>query len=392
MKLMDELPDDALNQKRRISLLVNQWAAFYLLFRQTEYYELLTRYEPVAVGLGKPEILGPFYACLGSCQWWFGLLGQSVRTLAEAARLCEAAGDFERAGNVMMSLQWSYLWMGDFDKAITLKKDVLRLLDLAFNSRTHVLSMAATSMAYSQMGQWEQAKKDGHEGLRVAEKYSNNSLASFAAFAIALAHSSENDPGQALDFAELAVRKAPTVADKVFSQSGLSWALCRSGQASKGVALGTELIPMFEAVRFVPGEIWETAILAEGFFLTGEYEKANQTIEKALELARRSEMKFFIGWACRLQGEISLKTNPSQTGEPLAAPYFEKSIAIFQEIKAENELALAYAGYGRLYKQQGNIAQARDYLTQALEIFERLGTLTEPDKIRAELAEFESAT
>jgi tetratricopeptide (TPR) repeat protein len=56
-------------------------------------------------------------------------------------------------------------------------------------------------------------------------------------------------------------------------------------------------------------------------------------------------------------------------------------------IKAENELALAYAGYGRLHRQQGNITQAREYLTQALEIFERLGTLGEPDKVRQALAE-----
>jgi class 3 adenylate cyclase len=50
------------------------------------------------------------------------------------------------------------------------------------------------------------------------------------------------------------------------------------------------------------------------------------------------------------------------------------------------EVALAYAGYGRLHKQQGNTAQAREYLTRALEIFERLGTLGEPDKVRQELA------
>jgi hypothetical protein len=40
----------------------------------------------------------------------------------------------------------------------------------------------------------------------------------------------------------------------------------------------------------------------------------------------------------------------------------------------------------QLHKQQRKIAEARDYLTRALEIFERLGTLTEPDKVRAELA------
>ncbi len=60
---------------------------------------------------------------------------------------------------------------------------------------------------------------------------------------------------------------------------------------------------------------------------------------------------------------------------------------MLQETKAENELALAYTGYGRLHKQQGQIGQAREYLTKALEIFERLGTLIEPNKVGKELAE-----
>jgi tetratricopeptide (TPR) repeat protein len=63
------------------------------------------------------------------------------------------------------------------------------------------------------------------------------------------------------------------------------------------------------------------------------------------------------------------------------------SIAVLRAIKAENELALAYAGYGRLHRQQGHIAPARDYLTRALAIFERLGTLGEPDRVRQVLAE-----
>jgi hypothetical protein len=52
-----------------------------------------------------------------------------------------------------------------------------------------------------------------------------------------------------------------------------------------------------------------------------------------------------------------------------------------------NELVLAYTGYGRLHRQQGNTAQAREYLTRALEIFERLGTLGEPDRVRQALTE-----
>jgi hypothetical protein len=37
------------------------------------------------------------------------------------------------------------------------------------------------------------------------------------------------------------------------------------------------------------------------------------------------------------------------------------------------------------------MAQAREYLTRALEIFERLGTLGEPEKVRQALAELSGA-
>jgi hypothetical protein len=47
---------------------------------------------------------------------------------------------------------------------------------------------------------------------------------------------------------------------------------------------------------------------------------------------------------------------------------------------------LAYAGYGRLHQQQEHVEQAREYLTRALAIFECLGTLGEPEKVRQALA------
>jgi tetratricopeptide (TPR) repeat protein len=85
-------------------------------------------------------------------------------------------------------------------------------------------------------------------------------------------------------------------------------------------------------------------------------------------------------------GEIAIKGDPAR-----AASHFEKSIAVHQEINAENDLALAYAGYGRLQKQQGQFPQAREYLTKSLEIFKRLGTLIEPDKVREILADLPEA-
>ncbi len=50
-------------------------------------------------------------------------------------------------------------------------------------------------------------------------------------------------------------------------------------------------------------------------------------------------------------------------------------------------MAPACSGMGRLHKLRGEYAEARMYLSDALGIFERLGTLIDPDKVRKELAE-----
>jgi tetratricopeptide (TPR) repeat protein len=132
----------------------------------------------------------------------------------------------------------------------------------------------------------------------------------------------------------------------------------------------------------MPSEIPLTCYLGEGHWLAGEDEEARQMLLESQEMAERYGMRYYVGFTHRLLGEIAVKTNPAQ-----AVPHFEKSIAYFREIKAENELALAYSGYGRFHRLQGNIEQASEYFGKALEIFERLGTLVRPDKVRKELAE-----
>jgi tetratricopeptide (TPR) repeat protein len=121
---------------------------------------------------------------------------------------------------------------------------------------------------------------------------------------------------------------------------------------------------------------------SDGYWLAGEYDKGRQTAEELLRLAERSGARYDMGYAHLLLSEMLLETDPAQV-----ATLFEKSIAVFQEIKAENALAMTYAGFGRLHKQQGNVEMAREYLAKTLEILERLGTLIEPDKVRKELAE-----
>ena len=134
------------------------------------------------------------------------------------------------------------------------------------------------------------------------------------------------------------------------------------------------------------GVVWAKTFLGEVYGQNGMYDKAKKTLEESVELAERCGMRFYFAVAQRILGEIARKICPEES-----STHFEKSISMLKEIKAENELALAYGGYGRLYKQHGNIRKAKEYLNLALEILNRLGTMIEPEKVRKELAELPNA-
>jgi len=382
MKLLDALPETQENREQRISLLVNQGIVVMLLvFKYQEYYDLLIRYEPMAKGLGNPKLLGAYYARLADCEYSFGNFDQAIQRSTKAAELAEASGNVEEIGYAYIRLEWSHFMRGDFDRVLALKEDLLRTVQQQFNLRWHTYAVAVASRAYGCLGRWKEAVEEGQKALRVAEEFSDNSLISWSASNLSIAYTWRGDLARALEYGELALRKAPTPADIAFAQRGLGWALCRAGEANRGIELLTGVLPIFRA-GFMASEIPLTCYLGEAYFLADEQDKAGQTLEKGLEIAERCGARYYAGFAQRLLGELALKANPAQ-----AAAHFEKSISIFREIKAENELAHAYAGYGRYHRQKGGIAQAREYLTKGLNIFERLGTLIEPDKVREALAQ-----
>ncbi|MFC1858855.1 adenylate/guanylate cyclase domain-containing protein [Thermodesulfobacteriota bacterium] len=382
MKLLDTLPDTEANKQRRISMLVNQWMVFELLFKFPEYYELLIRYEAMAIDLGNKALLGSIYAGKGHCEQWFGQLERSGPSLTKGAEFSEAGGNALGVGYAYAQLTWQNLYAGELEKALACNEKALAALKQQFNLQSYVWTMCPAAMASAWLGRYDEAEEQVQEALSIAEEYSDNSLISFAAMMFNYMLTYKGDLQRALEYAELSVQKASAPAARSWAESTLGILLCRLGDFDKGIQILTTYIPIFLSAGFLPGKvIWGTS-LGEGYWLAGEYDKAKQTLKDVLKASKQCGMKPYIGTDHRIMGEIALITEPTQ-----AQSHFEKSIAVFQEIKAENELALSYAGYGRFYKQQGEFAKAREYLTQALEIFERLGTPTEPDKVKEILAE-----
>jgi class 3 adenylate cyclase/tetratricopeptide (TPR) repeat protein len=382
MGLLDTLPESKPNQERRISLITNQLFVFMMLFKIPEYYDLLKLYEPMAKELGNPQLFAAFNARWAQCDWWFGDFDGAIQRGTKAIEVLKSADELGAIESGYIGLAWSYLYKGMFDKVLALKEDVLRAVERHFNLRLYVYGLGGVSVAYSFLGRWDEAVKEAQEALTLAKEFSDNSMISFAVMILSVVYIYKGDCSKGLEYAELAVLKAPTIADKAWAQAFVAWALCRSGETRRGIEMLETLVPMYQAGQYLSGEVYGKTLLGEGYWLAGEYDKARQTLEESLQLADRHGMQYYVAEAQRLLGEVALETNAKQ-----AKHYFEDSIATSEKLNAENNLALAYAGYGRLHKRQGKMDQSREYLTKALEIFDRLGTLIDPDKVRQELEE-----
>ena len=329
----------------------------------------------IATTLGERNLLAHIQLYLGHCQYVFGWLDQATETCTNAAKLNEAVGSDIYAGAAYCVLQWTHFYFGNFEQALSWQEPALQRLRRYFDLRWYSWSLAAASLSYAASGRCREAAQEARNEIDTAAEYGDNSLGAFAHLVARFVYVYGGDYAKAIEHAQIALEKAPTPADKVWAQTCLGFACCRDGQAHKAVDLLATVAPMYDATRFVLGQVMASANLGEAYWRAGEFDLAEQTLQKGLALAGSVGMKFYGGYMRRLQGEVALARNPQQAGEPFAVPHFEAAITDLRDIKAEVELALTYVGYGRLHRQQGRTAEARDYLTRALSIFERLGTL-----------------
>lgn len=258
----------------------------------------------------------------------------------------------------------------------------LNQIEKQFIPYEHVYAVLGASYSYANIGQWNESLKEANNGLKIAKKFSDNSLLAVAALHLSRTFIMKGDIDKAIEYGEMAVQKAPTPGDQTWAQSVLAWAWSLSGELNKAIDFWDGIVPLMKAVRYLPGTVQTMVLLAQSLLLAGNLDKAKKTIEECIELAESCGMKLYLGRSHCLLAEIILKINPKQ-----AVSHLKKSVAILQEIKAAPFLARAYAVYGRYYNNQGQIRHAKEYLTKALSIFEQLGDLTKPEKIRKEIAD-----
>jgi hypothetical protein len=120
--------------------------------------------------------------------------------------------------------------------------------------------------------------------------------------------------------------------------------------------------------------------LAEGHLRRSDHAAARSLIKDVLETSRTMGYLHYEGLACWLTGECLAPEAPA-----VAEPYVESAIDILERIGARNDLARAMVTRAALHQAAGDVATARGLLDQAFAIFQTLGTLDEPARVKAAL-------
>ena len=335
MELLNDLPPSEDNRERRMSLLVNQINVFFGLGKHVEYHDLLVRYEPMVAELGNLGLRGEFYAVLGYCEFGSGLLHQAIENSMRAAELCEAAGNTEAAGYALYIAAFTHIWTADFERVLTLAEDALRITEENPQSRAYQRASMAASLAHSFLGHFDKAIELGQKALML--EADNPALWGWGGLAVSAAYTMKRDLDRAIEHTERAAGRAVNAMDRAMALHLLGLALCYAGRTDEGIELLAGLREVARAARSLMLEIPITLYLAEGYWLSGEHEKGRQTAEEGLKIADRCGTRYFVAYAHHLLGEMTLDTDLNQ-----AATSLEKSIALFQEIKAENGLASSF--------------------------------------------------
>jgi len=385
LRVLDTLPDTDSVRAVRATLLVNQGWLMNSLLQLPEYYALLRRCEGEVRTGAQPGLYGTLLARMGWCEWSFGEFERAIVTTRRAAELCERNGDAEGAGQALVHLQWSQMCRGDFAASLSSREDVLRMLEQQFNVRWHLFTFAAASLTNTWLGRWDEAMEAGLTALRQGEAQADDSVIAFAAWTLSMCLAARRDHAGAVEYGELALRKAPTPGDRAWSMATLACATMRAGDLARSIAILEQTVRVLRDARFIWSEIFAVR-LGEAYWLAGQYGRATRTLHDVIGVAERCGMRLVLGAAHRLLAEVALSESAASGTRPGAAAHLERSIAILGEIGAQNELALTYACYGRLLAMDGQLDQARASLTDALELFEQLGTLEEPGRVREALA------
>jgi hypothetical protein len=137
-----------------------------------------------------------------------------------------------------------------------------------------------------------------------------------------------------VEYAQLALREAPTVYFEGIPQLFLASCLCSTGQLDQGLPVLEAIVPIAEAWEHRMIWMFSASVLAEAYGSSGRVDDARELAERVLSWAERGGADYLTARAHRMLGVLE-----AASGRPaVAIAHLDRAIEVAGRTGSENEL------------------------------------------------------
>jgi predicted ATPase len=227
-----------------------------------------------------------------------------------------------------------------------------------------VVSFSYAALALWLLGYPDQALKRSHEALTLAQRLSHPFSLAFALDSAAIFYQFRREAQTAQERAEAAITLCTAQGFPYWLAIGSviqGWALTAQGQTKEGIAQLRQGLAAWRATGAELRQSFFLALLIEAYGDVRQAEEGLSILTEALEVANKTEERWYEAELYRLKGELVLQAR-GQSPESDAEACFQQAIAIARQQSAKSLELRAATSLARMWQQQGKKAEAHDLL------------------------------
>ena len=381
LRRLDSMKDTGANRLRRIDAVVNQAEVKFALGQHRDHIHALESIHGLVDQAGDPRRRSAWHYWTGFIHSLIGSKPEvAIAYCREAAAIADAGGFEELRAYAECCLGHAYCVAGDLQAALDAGERALEIFERRGNVWWACRTLWILNIAALYQGDWDRGLRYGQRALEHGQAGDDLRLKVVGWWRMGSTHVYRGDPVTGFPCFDEALALSPKELDTAMIKIARGNGLIKTGNAAAAIGEMVEAVTWFDRSHLRYDRASAVLRLAEGYLRQEDRSRAQTLLDDVLAVSRELGYRYFEGRAELLLAECLLSDDPDG-----AAAHLRSATSILTAVGARNDLGKALLVQAELRRRAGDPQDARKLLERALQIFEGLGTLDEPSRVRAAL-------
>lgn len=371
--------------------ILNSWGySYYYIGEIKEFIDIFSSHQALAESLDDEARLGMFYVWLGVALFMVGKPNDSYDYLKKALELGESSGDQKVVGYACTWLPWACGELGIFAEGIKFGERAQKIAE-SFPSDQYLFFKSLGGLCYINYfkGDTNRIFEGAKRLLEYGERNANNRSKVFGHWIKAFGHLAAGDMKSTQKSSEKAIEVALDPFYAQFPKTTLFMAYFFSGQLQEAEKILRSSLDFGDkhGMGYIPPVC--QCFLGPILIAKGHMKQGTELLEKAQNTFITNHRRVWYALTEYFFGEVNsqIATGPKPSlsimaknigflvknvpfATKKAEEHFNKAIELFKEIGAKGFLGQVYLSLGLLYKASKRSEQAKECISEAINIFQ----------------------